>query len=122
MKSQDCVSCHQDTGGKTLAGRLQPVANTAKSVVVYGPNLTPDVETGIGSWTDAQILTALKNTKDDEGAQLCSTMPSFTRLGDSSLNDIVAYLRSIPAVSNQAPESICPPLKTGDGEADGGAD
>ena len=119
----ECASCHQDSDGKTLAGRRKPIAGTAAGVVAYGPNLTPDVDTGIGSWTDEQVLTSLKSGKDDEGAQLCATMPSFSVLGDSSLKDIVAYLRSLPAAANKAPESVCPPLKTaGGGATDAGKD
>lgn len=97
-----CGSCHTGSKG-TLAGGDTQFSG------VYGANLTPDKETGIGSWTDEQIKTAIKTGVDDEGAQLCSSMTRFSELSDQDLADIVAYLRSIPAVSNKVEEGTCTP-------------
>ena len=78
-----CVTCHQ--------------ANYAGFTVF--PNITPDVETGIGSWTDEQIVAALRDGKDADGASLCSTMQRYS-FTDAQAADVVAFLRGLPAVSN----------------------
>lgn len=71
----------------------------------YGPNLTPDVDTGLGSWSEDQIITTLRTGVRPDGRQLAPIMPwmAFASLTDEDANAIAAYLKSIPAVSNQAP-------------------
>jgi mono/diheme cytochrome c family protein len=78
----------------------------------YGPNLTPDMETGIGSWSEDQIVTALRTGTRPDGRVLAPIMPwmGFSNLTDEDAYAIAAYLKSIPAVANRAP----PP--TGEGE------
>ena len=100
-----CASCHQSSDAKDgiLSGQTVPVSGTT---MTYGPNITPDMTTGIGSWTDAQILGALKDGVDDEGETLCATMPKFP-LTDDDGKAIIAYLRSIPAVKREIPDSTC---------------
>jgi mono/diheme cytochrome c family protein len=74
---------------------------------VKGPNITPDADTGIGKWTDAQIKSALQNGKHPDGHPLAPIMPfAFYKVftpGD--LDAVVAYLKSVPAINNktQAP-------------------
>ena len=104
VKSNGCAGCHssaKDT--EVLSGQDTPI--TGKE---YGPNLTPDKETGIGSWTDAQITDAIVKGVDDEGDDLCTTMPRFSSLSEEDVTAIVAYLKSIPAVSHAVTESECP--------------
>ncbi len=105
----DCGSCHTGKAGE-LAGNDSPVKGTQQ----YAPNLTPDSDTGIGDWTDEQIATAITTGEDDEQAELCEKMPRFKDLTDEEVAAIVKYLRSLKPVSHAAPESICPPLKTGE--------
>lgn len=79
----------------------------------YGPNLTPDRETGLGSWTEAQIVTALRTGVRPDGRQLAPIMPwpSFARLTDADAGAIVAYLRSLPAIKSQVPGPFGPTEK-----------
>jgi mono/diheme cytochrome c family protein len=100
-----CPSCHQPADVKegTLAGQTLPLSGT----MIYGPNLTPDMDTGIGPWTDAQVTRAIREGLDDEGATLCTVMPRF-RVTDDQAKAILAYLRSLPAVKRTIPESMCP--------------
>lgn len=105
----DCGSCHTGKAGE-LAGNDSPVKGTQQ----YAPNLTPDKDTGIGDWTDEQIATAITTGEDDEQAELCEKMPRFKDLSNDEVAAIVKYLRSLKPVSHAAPESICPPLKTGE--------
>ncbi|HZS41366.1 MAG TPA: lamin tail domain-containing protein, partial [Polyangia bacterium] len=85
----------------------------------YPANLTPDGETGIGDWSDDEIVRALRAGVDDQGAPLCPPMPRFASMTDSEASAIVAYLRSLVPVANAVPPSSCPPLKGDDSEADG---
>jgi mono/diheme cytochrome c family protein len=64
------------------------------------PNLTPDVETGLGAWKDDEILRALRDGVSRDGHFLLPMMPfdEFQHLSDEDARSIVAYLRSIPAV------------------------
>jgi mono/diheme cytochrome c family protein len=99
-----CAGCHQgDAASGTLSGRPTPLPGST----VYGPNLTPDKDTGLGGWTDAQILGAIKNGTDDEGASLCPQMPRFADLTAADGKAVVAYLRSLTAVTLEIPGSEC---------------
>lgn len=85
-----CGSCH----AQDLAGRG------------FYRNITPDVETGIGSWTDRQIANAIRGG-GGPGTQFCSVMPLYSGLKDQQVADMVAYLRSVAAISNKI-VSMCP--------------
>jgi hypothetical protein len=85
-----CGSCHAEN----LGGRG------------FYRNITPDVETGIGSWTDRQIANAIRGG-GGPGTQFCSVMPLYSGLKDRQIADMVAYLRSIPAIRNEI-VSMCP--------------
>ena len=74
--------------------------------VVYSLNITPDEETGIGSWSDEQIKLAIKTGTSADGSVLFPVMPYhvYNGMADEDLNAIVAYLRSVPPVKNVVPE------------------
>ena len=76
----------------------------------WGPNLTPDKETGLGNWSEAEILTALRTGTRPDGRQLAPMMPwmAYAKLGDEDAKAIVAYLKSLPALSNKAPGPFGP--------------
>jgi mono/diheme cytochrome c family protein len=95
-----CGACHTGSKG-TLAG-----GDVIKDGV-YAPNLTPDMDTGLGGWTADEITTAISKGKDDQGQSLCGSMPRFGMLSQQDLADIAAYLRSLPAVKNQVPDGTC---------------
>jgi mono/diheme cytochrome c family protein len=104
-----CESCH----GPGLSGSATAVSGTK----AYAPNLTPDTETGLADWDAATIKTAILTGKDDEGRQLCGTMPLFGKMGmaDTDATNIVAYLKSLSAVSMSVPESECASGAAGSG-------
>lgn len=83
--------------------------------VFYGPNLTPDPETGLGKWTEAQIVTAITTGKTPEGRELAPAMPwrDFAHLRKGDARAIAAYLKSLPPVKNVLIYRIVP----GDGMA-----
>jgi mono/diheme cytochrome c family protein len=117
VTSYACGSCHDSTAG-TFAGQTTPQPGTK----AYPQNLTPDMDTGIGEWSEDMIVNAILTGVDDEGAELCSTMKRYGKLGmsEAEARNIAAYLKSLPPVKNAVPESTCAPLKTGDPERDGG--
>lgn len=102
-----CTVCH----GANMAGSTTPLAKHLPTNKLYPPNLTPDQATGVGSWSDDQLKVAIREGVDKDGQILCPQMKHYDTMPDDQLAAIVAYLRSLPAVSNEVPDSVCPPLK-----------
>jgi len=69
------------------------------------PNLTPDPETGSGSWTDDQIARAIREGIKHDGTTIFPLMPysAYRHLSDEDLASVVVYLRSLPPVHNVLP-------------------
>lgn len=78
--------------------------------VFVGRNLTPDRETGIGDWTEEQIVAAIQTGKRPDGRELAPIMPwrAFANLTPSDAMSIAIYLKSLPAVSNRVPGPFGP--------------
>jgi mono/diheme cytochrome c family protein len=95
-----CFSCHTVAGGHKLAGGR---ALATPFGTFYSPNITPDPETGIGRWTNAQFLRALREGVRPDGANYFPVFPypSFTGITDRDALAIKAYLFSLPAVRQQ---------------------
>lgn len=76
----------------------------------YGPNLTPDKETGLGTWSTEQIVTALQTGMRPDGRQLAPIMPwrAFSKLTHGDVLAIAKYLQSLPAVHNKVPGPFGP--------------
>lgn len=107
-----CGNCHTPRGpggvfdmSKQLSGG--PQTFDEPNFTARGANLTPDVETGLGSWSAADIKRALLEGRRPNGSQLAPVMPyAFYKVfTPEDLDAVVAYVRSVPAVSNkvQAP-------------------
>lgn len=81
---------------------------------VTAPNLTPDPETGIGTWTDDQLARAIREGIGHDGRTLFPVMPyaRFRYMSDEDLASIIVYLRSLKPVHNPLPKSNVPfPVK-----------
>jgi len=78
--------------------------------VFAGPNLTPDKDTGLGKWTDEQIIAAMTAGTTPEGRRLAPIMPyaALSHLTSDDAHAIVAYLKSLPAVKNAVPGPFGP--------------
>ena len=78
--------------------------------VFYGPNLTPDRETGLGTWSEADIVKALQTGVRPDGRGLVRVMPwpAFAKLTKPDAEAIAAYLKSLPPVRNQVPGPFGP--------------
>ncbi len=78
--------------------------------VSFARNLTPDQETGIGSWTEAQIVNAIRTGQRPDGTTLQPPMPwqMFAGLTDEDAHAIATFLKSLPAVSHKVPDKLPP--------------
>ena len=96
-RAADCMVCHTSPDGKPYAGGF---AFNLPFGTLYSTNITPDKETGIGDYTDAQFLAALRRGVRDDGARLYPAMPftSYTFLTDADALAIKAYLFSLAPV------------------------
>ncbi len=112
-----CGNCHspRDANGKVIAEKAFSGGLTfdTPAFVATAPNITPDVETGIGSWSDAEIKRALvEGMRPDHGqlagVPLAAIMPAnfYKALLPDDLNAIVAYLRTIKPVRNEVTDPV----------------
>lgn len=106
-----CHNCHTPMGpggpdfSKALSGGLSWDEAPFK---VTASNITQDKETGIGSWTDAEIKTLLRTGKRPNGVQIAGVMPTafYGIVTENDMNAIVAYLRTVKPVKNQVPDPV----------------
>jgi nicotinate dehydrogenase subunit B len=103
----NCVGCHSVPGGTPYAGG-HPLETPFG--IVYGTNLTPDVETGIGAWSFSAFQRAMREGISRDGHHLYPAFPytSFTRTSDDDLTALYAYLMAQPAVRNVVPTTSLP--------------
>lgn len=78
--------------------------------VFLGNNLTPDKETGLGDWTEEEIVTAIRTGVTPEGRELAPVMPwrAFAGLTDYDARAIAIYLKTLPAVRHEVPGPFGP--------------
>ncbi len=111
VETLDCTLCHSPVDeqfkalpGMRLAGGLKIRMGPFGDFVSY--NLTSDKETGLGSWTDGQIKQAVtRGTRHDGSRMMPFPMDwaSFSTLTPQDLDALIAYLRTVPPVSNRIP-------------------
>jgi mono/diheme cytochrome c family protein len=99
-----CTSCHTAPAGRTYAGGL-PLATPFGTI--YGTNITPDPDTGIGRWSLDAFTRAMRDGVDREGRHLYPAFPydHFTRVTDEDLNAIYAYLMTREPVRAETPRN-----------------
>ena len=108
-----CGNCHTTRGpdGRPLAGMELAGSSDFFDVPemhINTPNITPDPETGIGGWSDEQIITAIREGRRPDGRMLGPFMPfeMYRGISDTDVKAIVAYLRQVPPVRHEVPRSI----------------
>lgn len=96
-KAGGCVGCHTEDK-KDAAPFAGGRALTTPFGTFYGPNITPDAKAGIGGWSEADFIRAMREGVRPDGANLFPAFPytSFTKISDADLRDMWAYLRSLP--------------------------
>ena len=121
-----CGTCHTDgaligepRSDRWLAGSSIGIAysnplEVDNPGVLFPRNLTPDKETGLGMWTEEEIARKIRTGIDRHGGASVPVMPwpAFARFSDTDVTAIVAYLRSLPAVSHAVPVTVPPGTKT----------
>ena len=98
----DCVTCHTTDQGRAYAGgRALPTPFGT----IYGTNITPDRDTGIGAWSEADFVRAMREGVDREGRHLYPAFPydHFRQVTDADLHALYAYLMNRDAVSYRPP-------------------
>jgi mono/diheme cytochrome c family protein len=110
----DCLGCHSDhlttfgipvkpgtegEGGYIFDEKL------GFPGVVAAQNITPDPETGIGNWTDGEVLRAIREGVDKNGDALFPMMPyeHMRNLSDEDAKSVVAYLRTLKPIRHAVP-------------------
>lgn len=108
-----CLGCHSPHDwsahggpiptGKEGSGMVMPLEGLPGRIVAS--NLTPDKETGAGSWTDDQMARAIREGIGHDGRTLFPIMPYpyLKHMSDEDLASVIVYLRSLPPVKNTLP-------------------
>jgi mono/diheme cytochrome c family protein len=118
-----CFHCHskpdyenghgQPTPGTRGAGRIvkgEVFDGEAFPDGLVCPNITPDKETGAGTWSDAQFERAIRHGIGHDGRQLLDYMPYafFRSMTDEDVASVIVYIKSIPAIRNPLPKRNLP--------------
>jgi len=107
-----CGNCHTPKGARGVPVADKEMAGgfkfDEKPFTAYAPNLTPDPETGIGKWTDQQIIDAIRKGKRPDGSTIGPPMPIalYRDIAEDDAKAIVAYLRSLKPIKNKVPKSV----------------
>jgi len=107
----DCTGCHTPgtflgkpdmaryLGGSEVGFQIPNVG------IFYPPNLTPDRETGLGAWSEADIVKAVRTGVRPDGRMLAPVMPyhSYGKLNDADAQALAGYIKSLKPVSHKVP-------------------
>ncbi len=112
-----CMNCHSKRDYTKFSGPIVPGTEGMGGEVfdnkmlpdfpgtVYARNITPDIETGIGMWTDDEIMRALTQGINKNGDTLFPVMPyvHFNRMAKEDLLSIIAYIKTLKPIKNKIP-------------------
>lgn len=112
----DCGGCHSPRdftrfGGPEVAGMRGAGASFPPELglpgEIHAPNITPDVETGLGAWTDGEKIRAIRDGVSRDGRALFPMMPyaGFRNMSDYDVESLVAYLNTLAPVKHHVPRS-----------------
>src|ERR1041384_4091947 len=115
----DCGGCH--TPG-ALAGQPDQARHLGGSTIGFQipnvgifspPNLTSDPETGLGAWTEKDIMTAVRTGVRPDGRVLVPVMPyhNYAKLNDADAGALAAYLKGLKPIRHKAPSIVGPSEK-----------
>jgi mono/diheme cytochrome c family protein len=117
--SSACVDCH--TPG-TFYGATDTTRMLSGSElgwegpwgVTFPRNLTPDVETGIGSWSEADIVTAFRAGHRPDQTMILPPMPwgAYAHMSDEDAYALAAFIKSLPPIHHKVPDRIPPGVAT----------
>jgi cytochrome c553 len=110
-----CMDCHSKRDFTKFSGPIVPGTDGGGGFLfdeklglpgkVYGKNITSDNETGIGTWTDDEVLRAITQGISKNGDTLFPLMPypNYNRLAKEDLMSIIAYIRTLKPIRNKVP-------------------
>ncbi|MBC7212905.1 MAG: cytochrome c, partial [Pseudomonas sp.] len=103
-RAADCMACHTAEGGAPYAGGL-PIHSPFGTI--YGTNITPDKQYGIGNYSSDEFFAALTEGKRKDGANLYPAMPytSYHLVKREDSDAIHAYLMSVAPINRPAPQT-----------------
>jgi mono/diheme cytochrome c family protein len=112
----DCDGCHSERDFSRFGGPVVESGRGKGTVfppelglpgTIAPPNITPDKETGIGSWTDGEKIRAIREGIGRDGRVLFPMMPYrfFRKMSDEDVQSLVAYLNTLPPIRNAVPRS-----------------
>ena len=117
-----CFQCHSEVAWEKPGAQPKVGKKGAGTVFaedgmqwLVAPNITPDVETGAGGWSDEQLVRAIREGIGHDGRRLFPMMPymNFRHMSDEDLASVIVYLRSIEPVRNVLPKTVIPdPIKS----------
>jgi len=96
----NCATCHTAEGGKPYAGG-RPLSSSFG--IIYSTNITPDVDTGIGKWTEVEFARAMHEGVDHGGRDLYPAFPydHFTKVSDEDITALYAFVMTRDSVRAQ---------------------
>jgi hypothetical protein len=115
MGLSGCVHCHSPleksqrgfppVTGMTGAGQV--LVENASLGRIVAPNLTPDMQTGSGTWTDDQLARAIREGIGHDGRPLFPMMPyqNFRSMSDEDLASVIVFLRSLRPIRRELPKT-----------------
>lgn len=112
-----CFQCHSEVDWQNPGAQPKLGRKGAGTVFIedgyewlVAPNITPDKETGAGTWTDAQFARAIREGIGHDGRRLFPVMPyeNFREMSDEDLASVVVYIRSLDPIRNLLPKSVIP--------------
>jgi mono/diheme cytochrome c family protein len=110
VQIMDCAGCHNQ-GSFSAEPQKGPLAGGTVGFevpglgVFYPPNLTPHPETGLGRWSDQDIIDAVRRGTRPDGRELSPAMPwrAYAALSDEDARALAAFLKSLPPAEHQVP-------------------
>jgi mono/diheme cytochrome c family protein len=110
-----CGNCHTPRQGGTIEGKVIPGTELSGGLQLDEdvghlsmPNITPDIKTGIGEWTDNQIVMGLRDGRRPDGKIIGPPMPipMYRNLSDNDASSIATYLLTLKPVNHAVPRSV----------------
>lgn len=99
FRAAGCENCHTDRehGGAALAGGRKLATPLGE---FYAPNITPDPDTGIGRWREADFRRALREGRGPDGRHYYPSFPyaAYSRMSDADIADLWAYLKTVAPI------------------------
>jgi mono/diheme cytochrome c family protein len=106
----DCASCHASPGQPDRLRLGGGLALASPFGTFFPPNISPDGHDGIGRWRTIDLANALMSGVSPRGQHLYPALPytSYAHMRVEDVKDLMAYLRTLPAVPGQAPAHALP--------------